>query len=156
MHIEKNILHIEYMNKLLAKYNFVSERDLPEIARQLLQLNARARVFLFEGNLGAGKTTLIKAMCAALGSKDDFSSPTYSIVNEYVNGTGAPIYHMDLYRLNDAQEVAAIGIEEYLFSNNYCFIEWYQKAVSLLPQGCLLVQIVGEDNTREISIFVTS
>lgn len=144
------------MKKLLATYLAASEKDLPEIARQVLQLDVKARVFLFEGNLGAGKTTFIKTICAALGSKDDFSSPTYSIVNEYISDTGAPIYHMDLYRLNDAEEVAAAGIEEYLFSNNYCFVEWYQKAESLLPEGCLLIHIEGVDNTREISIFVTS
>lgn len=144
------------MNKLLATYHAASENDLPAIAHQVLQLDAKARVFLFEGNLGAGKTTFIKTICAALGSKDDFSSPTYSIVNEYVSGMGEPLYHMDLYRLNDEEEVAAAGIEEYLFSNNYCFIEWYQKAESLLPEGCLLIHIEGVDNTREISIFVTS
>ncbi len=144
------------MKEKLAQFTAVSEKDYPDVAHQVLLLHPSARVFLFEGDLGAGKTTFIKSICAALGSQDDFSSPTYSIVNEYLNGSGIPIYHMDLYRLQNEDEVAVAGIEEYLFSGSYCFVEWYQKAKNLLPENCLLIHIEGAENTREISIFVTS
>lgn len=144
------------MHQPLLVAEHVTEKDLPALAKQLLALQPGNRVFLFEGNLGAGKTTFIKAICTALGSTDDFSSPTYAIVNEYRTSEQEPIFHIDLYRLKSEQEILDAGIEEYLYSGAYCFIEWYQMAANLLPNDYILVKTEGSGNSRKISIFGAS
>ena len=99
-----------------------------------------SRVILFKGEMGSGKTTLIKSLVKGLGSDDVVSSPTFSLVNEYRNDEG-PIYHFDLYRLEDEEEAYAIGMEEYLDSGAWCFVEWPDKARSILPQNATLIEI---------------
>ena len=100
-----------------------NETELPALASAILKAAGKKRVFFLKAPMGAGKTTLIKEFCRQLGSKDHFSSPTYSIVNEYKAEQGS-IYHFDLYRVRSLEELMDLGIEEYLSSGNYCFVEW--------------------------------
>jgi len=123
-----------------------SQDELPEAAKELLDFCKYEKVFAIYGKMGAGKTTFIKALCKELGSEDSFSSPTFSIVNEYA--AHKPIYHMDLYRVKDIQEAMDIGVEEYLFSGNYCFIEWPEVIGPVLPDEAVNVKI--ETDATEI------
>lgn len=115
--------------------------EAPDIARLILDGYPQLRVFAFHGDLGAGKTTLIKGFCAALGVTDRPSSPSFSIVNEYRTTEGGTVYHFDLYRLKSAEELEGIGFEEYLDSSSYCFIEWPELAVDHLPPGTIELSI---------------
>ncbi len=115
--------------------------DAEEVAAFILQSHAEARIFAFTGDLGAGKTTLIKALCKALGVADQTSSPSFAIVNEYRAASGDPVYHFDLYRLKAAEELEGIGFDEYLDSGHYCFIEWPELAEDHLPSEALHVRI---------------
>ncbi len=129
-----------------------SQEDLKSAARQLLEFAAAEKIFLFEGDMGAGKTTFIKVICEALGVDDLVSSPTFSIVNEYLAKDGK-IYHFDFYRIKDLQEAYDIGYEEYFYSRNICFIEWPEKITSLLPEHYLKIEIlVQNENDRTVSI----
>jgi tRNA threonylcarbamoyladenosine biosynthesis protein TsaE len=110
-----------------------TEADLPAISKDLLK-HLPIGVLLFDGPMGAGKTTLIKGMCAALGVVDQVSSPTYSLVNEYATAEGEVLYHFDLYRLEAEEEAYDFGVEEYLHSGHWCFIEWPEKIRNLLPE----------------------
>lgn len=106
--------------------------DLPTLANEvLIALEGTPRVWLFRGQMGAGKTTLSKELLKQLGVEDSVQSPTFSLVNEYLNHNGEHIYHFDLYRLKNVQEALAIGIEEYIDSGNYCIIEWPEQAEEL-------------------------
>ncbi|MFA6248514.1 MAG: tRNA (adenosine(37)-N6)-threonylcarbamoyltransferase complex ATPase subunit type 1 TsaE, partial [Mucilaginibacter sp.] len=97
-----------------------STTDLPKTAAEILNFAGDTRIFLFYGDMGAGKTTLIKSLCEALGISDSVTSPTFSIVNEYESNNG-PVYHFDFYRLKDQSEALDMGYEEYFYSGNYCF-----------------------------------
>src|SRR4051812_18460089 len=97
--------------------------DLPRIAAQLLAFAGDCRIYLFDGPMGAGKTTLIKVICETLGVTSPMGSPSFSIVNEYESPAGR-LCHIDLYRVKNADELAELGMEEYLDSGDYCFIEW--------------------------------
>ncbi len=110
------------------------------------------KVILFNGSMGAGKTTLISALCKSLGSTDELSSPTFSIVNEYSSKIGT-LYHFDFYRLKSLEEAFDFGLEEYLYSGNYCFLEWAEKIEALLPENLMVVDIsIIDENTRELNI----
>ena len=98
-------------------------------------------VYCFNGKMGAGKTTFIKAICEEMGVKETVNSPTFSIVNEYEAADGKIIYHFDCYRINKIQEAMDLGAEEYLYSGNYCFIEWSENIASLLPDDVVHVDI---------------
>ena len=126
---------------VLATITLRKPTEAEEVARFILQSHADARIFAFTGDLGAGKTTLIKALCKALGVADQTSSPSFAIVNEYRAGSGDPVYHFDLYRLKAAEELEGIGFEEYLDSGHYCFIEWPELAEDHLPSEALHVRI---------------
>lgn len=115
--------------------------ELPYLAKSIVAFNSKSMIWLFEGEMGAGKTTIIKAVCKELGVTDQVSSPTYSIVNEYINKDNSPIYHFDFYRLNNEEEALDIGIEEYFYSGNYCFIEWSSKIPSLIPKKYAKIEI---------------
>jgi len=127
-----------------------SEKQLAEIGRRLLETYPHKRVFAVYGTMGAGKTTFIKSLCLLLGVKDMVSSPTFSIVNEYLNQQGQSVFHFDFYRMKNASEAFDLGYEEYLYSGNYCFIEWPEKLGALLPQDAVKVSIVEENNNRVI------
>jgi len=128
--------------------------ELPQVATQILQATQGCKVFAFYAPMGAGKTTLIKQLCATLGSTDNFSSPTYSIVNEYHTAEGGKIYHMDLYRLKDTAEALAAGVEEYTDGSNYCFIEWPEVAEPLLAHKVVKINIDMDGNNRNVAIFM--
>lgn len=109
------------------------------------------KVYAFDGNIGAGKTTFIKAICQELGVTDTVNSPTFAIVNEYETAKGYIIYHFDCYRLNRLQEAYDLGAEEYLHSGQICFIEWPENIEPLLPDNVRRVQIiVNDDNSRTV------
>jgi tRNA threonylcarbamoyladenosine biosynthesis protein TsaE len=124
--------------------------ELLAAAEKLLKLNNK--IFLFYGEMGAGKTTFIKSICQALGVADTVSSPTFSIVNEYDSPHG-PVFHFDFYRLKTETEAMDLGYEEYLYSGNYCFIEWPEKIPNLLPENALKVVLtITGDQARLIQI----
>ena len=126
--------------------------DLPQIAADILSFAPEQRIFLLNGDMGAGKTTLIKAFCQCLGTDDNVTSPTFAIVNEYVAPKGN-IYHFDFYRLKNQTEALDIGVEEYFYSGKYCFIEWPEKIPALLPERYITINVTAADNnTRQITI----
>lgn len=106
--------------------------EINEVAKQILEQNPN-KVFLFHGEMGVGKTTLIKALAKKMGVNDVTSSPTFSLVNEYQTTTNQTIYHFDFYRLNTEIEALDMGADEYLYSGNWCFIEWGEKIPNLIP-----------------------
>jgi tRNA threonylcarbamoyladenosine biosynthesis protein TsaE len=119
----------------------ISEQDqLSAAAKQLLAFAKDEKVFLFFGDMGAGKTTFIKEIAAILDVADDTSSPTFSIVNEYSSASG-PVYHFDFYRLKNETEALDFGYEDYIWSGNYCFIEWPERIANLLPERYCKVEI---------------
>ncbi|WP_121245318.1 tRNA (adenosine(37)-N6)-threonylcarbamoyltransferase complex ATPase subunit type 1 TsaE [Mucilaginibacter phyllosphaerae] len=129
-----------------------STTDLPKTAAEILKFAQDTRIFLFYGDMGAGKTTLIKSMSEALGVTDAVTSPTFSIVNEY-EGSYGPVYHFDFYRLKDQSEAMDMGYEEYFYSGNYCFIEWPEKIADLLPDSYTGVHIkVINAHSRQITV----
>ena len=131
--------------------NASSLSDLPGIAKQIISYAADTRIFLFYGDMGAGKTTLIKSLCGELGSTDVITSPTFSIVNEYAGPN--KIYHFDFYRLKNQNEALDIGCEEYFYSGSYCFIEWPEKIPDLLPDNYVRISVEAkEDNSRKITV----
>jgi tRNA threonylcarbamoyladenosine biosynthesis protein TsaE len=119
-------------------------------AKELLAQNP-AKVILFNGEMGAGKTTFIKALAAELGVTETTASPTFSLVNEYLAGNGNLIYHFDVYRLKSEAEALDMGIDEYLYSGNWCFIEWAEKIPNLLPEVYSVVNLsVLPDGNRKV------
>ncbi|RZA03674.1 MAG: tRNA (adenosine(37)-N6)-threonylcarbamoyltransferase complex ATPase subunit type 1 TsaE [Sphingobacteriaceae bacterium] len=131
--------------------NASSVSDLPGIAKQIVSHAGNTRIFLFYGDMGAGKTTLIKQLCNELDSSDNITSPTFSIVNEYAGPN--KIYHFDFYRLKNQNEALDLGAEEYFYSGNYCFIEWPEKIPDLLPDNYIRVTIAQQaDNSRNITV----
>jgi tRNA threonylcarbamoyladenosine biosynthesis protein TsaE len=138
---------------MLASITLRKPSDAEEVAAFILQSHAEARVFAFIGDLGAGKTTLIKALCKVLGVADQTSSPSFAIVNEYRTGSGDPLYHFDLYRLKAEEELEGIGFVEFLDSGHFCFIEWPELAEELLPTETLHVRIeLRTDGQRLVRI----
>lgn len=126
------------------KLHCISESDLAPVAKKLLGMLPDARVFAFYGSMGAGKTTFIKAICRELGVRDIVQSPTFSIVNAYHTETGEPVYHFDFYRIGNVAEVFDIGYEDYLYSGNYCFMEWPGLIEALLPEDTVRIHITGD------------
>lgn len=124
---------------------------LDDIAK-LIITKATHKILLFNGEMGAGKTTLIKAICNYLGVKDTVSSPTFSLVNEY-EGDNNIIYHFDFYRIEDEDEAYAIGFEEYEYNGDYLFIEWGERIPNVLPEEIHNINISIEENgLRTVSI----
>jgi tRNA threonylcarbamoyladenosine biosynthesis protein TsaE len=110
-------------------------------------------VFAFRGEMGAGKTTFIKAICENLGVSDTINSPTFAIVNEYRSDSGELIYHFDFYRINKVEEAFDFGYEDYFYSGSLCFIEWPELIENLLPNDTVNVCIKAfEDGSREVTI----
>lgn len=125
---------------------------LDAVAKQIIDALGDARILAFYGEMGAGKTTLITAICKQLGVTDNISSPTFSIVNEYVTATDETIYHFDFYRINSEDEALDLGYENYFFSGNRCFIEWPQKIENLMQLPHAKVTIVNDNEERIITI----
>ena len=118
---------------------------LQESARLLLQNFPEDRIFAFYGAMGAGKTTFIKAICHELGSSDYVTSPTFALINEYSTDIGSVIYHFDFYRIKKLEEAFDLGYEDYIYSGNYCLIEWPEMIEQLLPEGIVEVRIRETD-----------
>ena len=130
-------------------------------ATDILEKCGDRRVFAFNGNMGAGKTTFIKCLCEAMGTEDVVNSPTFAIVNVYEveelkgeNGkVKTEVYHFDCYRIKDLREAMDMGTEEYLYSGNYCFFEWAEMIEPLLPDDLVIVEIeVLENGDRELRV----
>ncbi len=134
------------------KFEISTLEALPKVAKAFIRHFAEQRIFAFVGDMGAGKTTFIHAICKELNVSSKLSSPTYSIVNEYVTDDGLVLYHFDAYRLETQEEALDFGFEEYLESGNYCFIEWPDKVSGLLPEETLVVRLKAENNQRIISV----
>lgn len=130
--------------------------QIQETARQFIKLMGDNTVFAFHGNMGAGKTTFIKAVCEELGVDDPVNSPTFAIINEYRSATtGELIYHFDCYRLDKIEEAYDLGAEDYFASGALCFIEWPDKIEELLPYDCVNVHI-AETETEPGLLHSTS
>jgi tRNA threonylcarbamoyladenosine biosynthesis protein TsaE len=129
--------------------------DWKEAGKKLLDYAGSKRIFVFSGEIGAGKTTFIQALCALLGIQESVTSPTFSLINEYIREETAPdepVYHLDLYRLKKLEEAIDIGIEELLYSGRFCFIEWPELIEPLLEEEEVVriqIQIV-ENSTRKV------
>jgi tRNA threonylcarbamoyladenosine biosynthesis protein TsaE len=129
-----------------------SLENIQEIAKELIS-TVKSRYLLFYGEMGTGKTTLIKEIVKQLGVTDVASSPTFSLVNEYLSQKGKTIYHFDFYRIEKEEEAYDIGIEEYFYGNNWCLIEWPEKVENLLPLESVEIRLImNSDNTRTIQI----
>ena len=131
--------------------NISSLQELDNAATQFLELAGDYAVIAFSGEMGAGKTTFIQALCRNLGVKVEVNSPTFSLVNEYFTPVGNSIFHFDLYRIETPDELFDMGYEEYFYSGSLCLIEWPEKARNLIPDDALWVHIViGENEARLI------
>ena len=128
-----------------------SVQDLSSVCKYLELLQVKEKLILFSGEMGAGKTTLIKEFCAHLGIEDEVSSPTFSLVNEYESATG-PVYHFDLYRIQSEEELYDIGYEDYFFSGYLCLVEWPEMASGIIPTEHVMVNIRVENDQRLITV----
>ena len=139
-----------YTLKIDEKSNLLllNEKNETVSALEILQANEPHRVFAFEGPMGAGKTTFIKKLVEEMGSADIVNSPTFAIVNVYdvEHPQKGEVYHFDCYRLKDLREAIDLGTEEYLYSGNYCFIEWPQMIEPLLPDDTVSIRIIPLEN----------
>lgn len=127
--------------------------QLQIVSEQILNVLPQDGILLFYGEMGSGKTTLIKNMCKLLDVCDEVSSPTFSLVNEYQTKAGETIYHFDFYRINDEEEVMDMGYEDYFYSGSRCFVEWPEKITGLLPEGCTEVHIDQSGEKRFYKII---
>ncbi len=131
----------------MLEINIISLSDWDNAAAQLIDWAGERRKFAFYGEIGAGKTTFIQALCRRLGVADYVASPTFALVHEYAGDKGR-LFHLDLYRLRNIQEALDIGIEEYLDGPDYCFIEWPEIIEPLLPEDIVRVKIAADSNSR--------
>lgn len=129
------------------------KRHLQQAAVHLLKLTPGKRIYAFYGPMGAGKTTIIKSVCNELGAVDIISSPTFTLVNEYMTDKGEILYHIDFYRIKKVEEVYDFGIEDYLSGEHYCFMEWPELVESILPDDIIRVKItVGPSDERILDV----
>jgi tRNA threonylcarbamoyladenosine biosynthesis protein TsaE len=137
----------------LMKIIIKDKSHLHQAAEKFLKLAGSGRIFAFYGQMGAGKTTIIRAICIALGATDTVTSPTFTLVNEYKTISGNSIYHIDFYRIKKPEEVFDFGIEEYFDSGSFCFMEWPELIEKFLPPATVRVRItVGRNEERILKI----
>lgn len=141
---------------MLTKSFVVRDADnLSKVAEEIVALLPHYPVVTFSGKLGSGKTALIKEICKLLQTKDTVTSPTFTLLNEYTTLSGKTIYHFDFYRITRPEEIYDLGYEEYLFSGNFCFIEWPEMAENILLPDTLQVTIeVDNQKRRHISVSI--
>ena len=128
--------------------------QLPKVTKEFLKRTSPNKKFVFYAEMGVGKTTLIKELSLQLGVNDVVSSPTFSIVNEYLTKEDYKIYHFDFYRLEDEQEAFDMGYEEYFFCDAYCFIEWPEKIPNLIDDDMIVVKMHLDGNNRVINVLI--
>ena len=128
--------------------------QLPKIAKEILEYSLPHKKFLFYAEMGVGKTTLIKELSLQLGVNDIVSSPTFSIVNEYISSSDKKVYHFDFYRLKDEKEAFDIGCEEYFLGDDYCFIEWPEKIPNLIEDDMVKINMRLNGTKRVIEIMI--
>jgi tRNA threonylcarbamoyladenosine biosynthesis protein TsaE len=129
------------------------KKYLPAAARKILEHTSGQKLLAFYGSMGAGKTTIVKAICKVLGAGDIVTSPTFTMVNEYLTNKNEIIYHIDFYRIKKVEEVFDFGIEEYFSSGSYCFMEWPELIGGILPPETVKIRItIGEKDQRIIDI----
>ena len=139
----------------MREYLIYSVNDISDASFWILSQSGGKKQFAFYGEMGAGKTTIIKSICQILGTKDNVSSPTFSIINEYSTEFGDFLYHFDFYRIEKREEVFEFGFEEYLDSDSYCFLEWPEKVEEILPHDIIKIYInVSEDGVRRLSLNI--
>lgn len=131
-------------------FRFKELADLDTVASELLEIGRNTPVWLFQGHMGAGKTTLIRSLCGHMGVTSVVHSPTFALVNEYITTDKKTIYHFDFYRIKDETEALDIGIEEYFDSGDFCFVEWPEKIESLRPLSYLLLDLHLEENGERV------
>lgn len=132
-----------------------SLQELKNISKEIVE-HMEEPIILFKGEMGAGKTTLIKILCEEMGIQEEVNSPTFSIVNEYQRGNGEMLYHFDFYRIEDEEEAYDFGYEEYFFSGHCCLVEWPEKIANLLPSNFGLLEINKINEERHISFLPTT
>lgn len=137
------------MQRILIK----DKKQLPVAAKRILECTSGQKILAFYGSMGAGKTTIIKAVCKALGAEGIVSSPTFTLVNEYKTKDGEVLYHIDFYRIRKIEEVFDFGIEEYFISGSYCFMEWPELIEEILPPETIRIRItIGNKEQRILEI----
>ena len=139
------------MTKIFYAQNI---EELSDVAKQILKCALSYKKFLFFGEMGVGKTTLIKALSLHLGVQDVVSSPTFSIVNEYVTHKKEKIYHFDFYRIKNEGEAFDLGYEEYFFSSSFCFVEWPEKVPNLIEDNMVKIFMHTEKEKRVIKVKI--
>jgi tRNA threonylcarbamoyladenosine biosynthesis protein TsaE len=128
--------------------------EIYTVANQVWELNKQNKVWLFQASMGSGKTTFINALCKILQIEEVSGSPTFSIINEYESNIIGTVYHLDLYRLKDESEAIECGVEDVLYSNKYCFVEWPEQAQGIMPKDASMIRISFVDsNTRMLEIM---
>ncbi|MDH5397789.1 MAG: tRNA (adenosine(37)-N6)-threonylcarbamoyltransferase complex ATPase subunit type 1 TsaE [Cyclobacteriaceae bacterium] len=120
--------------------------ELSEVSQRIIREGEGVNIWLFKGNMGAGKTTLIKEIVYQMGSADNVNSPTFSIMNEYLLEEGQSVYHFDFYRMEDESEALDIGLEDFFYSGNLCLVEWPEKITNLIPEKYLEIEIGDIEN----------
>ena len=136
------------MNQVFTAKN---EDDLSDISKKIIDFSD-SNLFLLYGDMGVGKTTLVKSLCSMLDVVDVVTSPTFSIVNQYKRSNNKYVFHFDFYRTKNENEIFDIGYEEYLFSSSYCFVEWPEKFEELLPNRFVKIEMKLENNFRKIRV----
>jgi tRNA threonylcarbamoyladenosine biosynthesis protein TsaE len=126
------------------------KKYLPVAARGILEYTSGKKLLAFYGPMGAGKTTIIKAVCKILGAEDIVTSPTFTLVNEYRTTTGEVLYHIDFYRINKKEEVLDLGIEEYFNSGYYCLMEWPELIGEILPPETVIIKITVDKKEHRV------
>ncbi|QTV05637.1 tRNA (adenosine(37)-N6)-threonylcarbamoyltransferase complex ATPase subunit type 1 TsaE [Faecalibacter bovis] len=133
------------------EYTINGLEEISAVAQQIIN-QLQYKLICFEGEMGAGKTTFIKEFVHLLGTNDEISSPTFSIVNEYDTNNGK-VYHFDFYRLNDEEEALDFGIEDYFYSNAYCLMEWPSRVENLIPEEHHVITIENRDGIRYLTLI---
>lgn len=124
--------------------------ELPAVARAVVESLEGRNVVLLCGGMGAGKTTLVSRIAAYLGSEDGVTSPTFALVNQYMDRNSNPIYHFDFYRIDNIEEVFDLGYEEYFYSGDLCLVEWPEKIEALIPDDVMIVRIESGDGENRV------